>query len=175
MISDMLAYQQSFFGSTQVGDNASLVLNAVEYLGGGSDLIAVRSRGRFSRPFVVVDQIEAAAEKATATQVDALNAQIADYQQKLDSLGSAAPGQDEKLVHSAALAERDKIQEEIRQARTQLRKLNAGKREEIEALKARLQTDDMVWAPLTVLLIAVVLAVRRHARAGRYAARRTEQ
>ncbi len=175
MISDMLAYQQSFFGMEQVGDNASLVLNAVEYLGGGSDLIAVRSRGGFKRPFIVVDQIEAAAEKATASQVDALNTQIADYQQKLDSLGNAPPGQDEKLVHSAVLAQRDKIQEDIRQARTKLRKLNAGKREAIESLKARLQTDDMVWAPLLVLLIAVILAARRHALALRAAARRTEQ
>ncbi len=175
MISDVLAYQRTFFGTAQWGDNASVVLNSVEYLGGGSDLIAVRSRGGFKRPFLVVNEIEAAADRATASQVDTLNAQIADYQQKLDSLGSAAPGQDEKLVHSAVLAQRDKIQEDIRQARIKLRKLNAGKREAIESLKARLQTDDMVWAPLTVLLIAVILAARRHALALRAAARRTQQ
>jgi ABC-2 type transport system permease protein len=175
MISDLLAYQQTFFGSAEAGDNASLVLNAVEFLGGGSNLIAVRSRGQFSRPFVVVDRIEAAAEKATASQVDALNAKISDYQQKLDSLGSTGSDKETKLVHSTVLAERDKIQEDIRQARTDLRKLNAGKREQIDALKARLQTDDMVWAPLTVLMIAVVLGARRHARALRYAARRTQQ
>jgi ABC-2 type transport system permease protein len=175
MISDMLAYQQTFFGSAQVGDNASVVLNAVEYLGGGSDLISVRSRGGFQRPFVVVDQIEAAVDKATAAQVDALTAKIDDYQQKLDSLGAAAPGQDEKLVHSAVLAQRDKLQDDIRQARTELRRLNAGKREQIAALKARLETDDIVWAPLVVLMIAVILAARRHALALRAAARRTQQ
>ena len=159
MLSDMLAYQSSFFGQAQVGDNVSLVLNALEFLGGGSDLIAVRSRGRYNRPFVVVDRIEAAAEKATASQVDALNQKIADYEQKLDSLGPAGSEKEAKLLHSTALAERDKIEEDIREARKELRKLNAGKREQIEALKARLQTNNMVWAPAAVLLIAIVLAI----------------
>jgi len=175
MISDLLAYQTTFFGQAQVGDNAALVLNAVEFLGGGSDLIAVRSRGRFSRPFVVVDRIEAEAEKATASEVDALNQKIAEYQERLDKLRSTGSDEEAQLLQSQAMAEREKIQEEIRQARKQLRKLNAARREQIEALKARLQTHNMVWAPAMVLMIALTLAAARQVRARRYAARRMHQ
>ena len=176
MISDMLAYQETFFGTAQTGDNASLVFNALEFLSGSGDLIAIRSRGLFSRPFHVVDEIEARAEAETASEVEAVNKKIADYRKKLDELhGSAADEKDAKLVRSKALAERVKVQEEIRKARKELRRLNAGKREKIEALKASLQTHNMVWAPAVVLLIAIMLAGIRHVKAKRYAARRVRE
>ena len=172
LISDMVAYQDSFFGTTPVGDNASLVFNALDFLGGSGDLIAIRSRGRFNRPFDVVDRIEAAAEEATASEVEAVNNRIAGYREELRKLESAATEENVKLIESAAVAERRKLEEDIRTAQKDLRRLNAAKREKIEALKASLQTHHMVWAPATVLLIAVVLAVMRHIRARRYASRR---
>jgi len=141
MISDMLAYQETFFGPAQVGDNASLLLNSVEFLAGGSDLIAIRSRGRFSRPFHVVDEIEIKAEKATASQVEALDRKIREFEDKLRQLGNPQTEKDVKLLESKAVAERKRIQEEIRKARKEMRKLNAGKREQIEALKAWLQLE----------------------------------
>ena len=173
MISDVLAYQETFFGVAQADDNASAVFNALEFLSGTGDLIAIRSRGKFSRPFVRVDRIEAEAEKATADEVAAISKKIERFQENLRKLGAAATDKNVKLVESAAIAERQKVQKEIRNAKNQLRRLNAGKRERIEALKASLQTHNMVWAPAAVLLIAVVLAIIRAVRAKRYAARRT--
>jgi len=175
MMTDMLAYQQSFFGLAQVGDNASVVLNALDYLSGSGDLIAIRSRGRFSRPFEVVDAIEREAEEATAAQVEAINAKIASHQDKLRKLGTSATEETMKVIQSTALAERKKIQEEIRQAQKELRHLNAGKREKIEALQATLQTRNMVWAPTAVLIIAIALALLRYIKAKRYAARRAQE
>ena len=66
-ISDAVAYQSSFFGTKAVvGDNASLFLNSIDDLTGSSDLISIRSRGNFTRPFIVVDKIEEQAERETA-------------------------------------------------------------------------------------------------------------
>jgi len=172
MISDMIAYQDSFFGTSQVGDNASLVFNALDFLSGSGDLIAVRSRGRFSRPFDVVNDIEDEAEKATAVEVQAINDKISDYREKLRKLGDAGEEQDAKLVQSKALAERNKIQDEIRTAQKDLNRLEAGKRENIEKLGTKLRTLNMVVAPAVVLLIAVVLAGARYIVAKSYAARR---
>jgi len=173
MISDMVAYQETFFGPAQVGDNASLLFNSIEFLAGGSDLIAIRSRGRFSRPFHVVDEIEIKAEKATASEVEALDRKIREFEEKLRQLGTPQTEKDAKLLQSKAVAERKRIQEEIRKARKEMRKLNAGKREQIEALKAWLQFHNLFWAPAVVLLIAVSLAVVRYLKARHYAARRT--
>ena len=54
-ISDMVAYQRTFIGSIAIGDNATLLLNTIDELRGSSDLVSIRSRGNFRRPFVVVD------------------------------------------------------------------------------------------------------------------------
>ena len=171
-LSDMIAYQESFFGTTQVGDNASLLFNAVDSLSGSGDLIAIRSRGKFSRPFTVVDEIEAEAEKATAAEVAALNEKIDQYQAKLRELGQSAGKTDGKLIQSAALEERKKIQADIRKAQKELRVLQAKRREQIEVLGVAIRTFNMVAAAAVVLLVAIVLGIVRLARAKHYAARR---
>ncbi|NQT19486.1 MAG: GldG family protein [Planctomycetes bacterium] len=173
MITDGLAYQRSFFGVAQVGENASVVLNALEFLSGTGDLITIRSRGRFERPFLVIDKIETEAERATAEETEAINVKIRSFEEKLRKLGAAATEENADLIRSTAITGRRKIQADIRKARKELRALNTGKRKKIEALKASLQTHNMVWAPTAVLLVAIVLAVVRLIRAKRYAARRT--
>ena len=68
-ISDMLAYRDFYvFGKVPNADNAALILNTIDDLGGSSDLISIRSRGNFRRPFVVVDRIERDAEAETAKE-----------------------------------------------------------------------------------------------------------
>jgi len=172
MISDMVAYREEFFGAEQQGDNAPLVFNALDYLAGSADLIAIRSRGGFNRPFTVVDRIEREAEAATGDQVAALNERIKEYQDRLAKLGASSAGGNEKLIAGQAVAERKKVEEDIRAAQKELRRLNAGKRARIEALGMKIETHNLVWAPAAVLLIAIVLAVVRFVRARRYLARR---
>jgi ABC-type uncharacterized transport system involved in gliding motility auxiliary subunit len=172
MISDMVAYRETFFGSAQEADNAPLVFNALDFLAGSSDLIAIRSRGGFNRPFTVVDRIEREAEAATGDQVNAVNERIKEYQDQLAKLGASATGRNEKLIASEAVAQRNKVEQDIREARKELRRLNAGKRARIEALGMKIETHNLVWAPAAVLLIAIVLAVVRFVRARRYIARR---
>ena len=172
MIWDGIAYQRQFFGTSAAGDNASVVFNALDFLSGSGDLIAIRSRGRFERPFVVLDEIEAEAERATALEKEAINKKIARYKEDLRKLGASATRENVRLVHNKALAERQKLEEDIRGADRELRVLNAGVREEKDALKAALQWHNMLWAPAAVLLIAVALGLIRATRARRYAARR---
>lgn len=172
MISDMLAYRSSIFGASPQGDNASLLLNALDFLGGSGDLIAIRSRGSFDRPFVVVERIEREAEAATAGQIAELNESIKEYRERLDKLGASATEKNEKIIAGAALAERKKIEADIRATQKKLRQLNAKRRERIEQLGLTLQTHNMLWAPAGVLLIAIVLGIVRSIRRRRYAARR---
>ena len=172
MISDRVAYQQDFFGVTMAGDNVAAVFNAVDFLAGTRDLIAIRSRGRFNRPFIVIDEIEAKAEKATAKEAKAIALKIADFEKKLRALGAAANTENINLVRSKALIESNKLQDDIRAARKEERSLGASAREEIEDIKFLLTVHNVLWAPAAVLAIAIALAVARSARARRYAARR---
>jgi ABC-2 type transport system permease protein len=173
MVWDPLAYEDGLFRKVESGDNAPVVFNALEFLGDAGDLIAIRSRGRYQRPFVVVDEIEAEAEKATAKEAAAIRQKIASYEAKLRELEQQSGGQDRESLGQAALTEYRKIQDEIRLANTELRKLNAEKLKDIDRLKTTLQVHNMVWAPAVVLLIAIGLSIGRYVRARHYAARRT--
>lgn len=172
MLSDMMCYEQTFFGMAQVGNNASLLFNSVDYLAGDSDLIAIRERGRFERPFKVVDEIEKEAERATAEQVAQVNARISEFESKLNELGGGASLEEAQLIAGKAMAERSALETQIRSARKELKLLNARKLESKEQLKRRLQALNMVVAPAIILLIAIALAALRAAKAKRYAARR---
>ena len=172
-ITDQLSYQQQFFGVSQVGDGPSLVLNTIEFFAGSGDLISIRSRGRFSHPFKVVDEIEREAEEATAVEVEILNAKIKNYRDQLTKLGDSDDQKDLTLIRNAALDQRAKIETDIRQANKDLRRLQEKRREKVEALAASLQAWNMVAAPAVIFLIAIALAAVRHIRAKRYVVRRT--
>jgi len=173
MIADIVAYQQAFFGMTARGDNIAALFNALEFLSGTGDLIAIRSRGNFDRPFEKVLEIERSTDKATEEKIRSVQAEIDGFQAKLRDLNAKATKDNVELLESEAAAEQRKLQDALRKARKRLRELKAGKRAKIEALKARLRTHNLLWAPTVVLLIAVALAVARYAKALHYAARRT--
>jgi ABC-2 type transport system permease protein len=173
-ITDSMAYRETFFGPAQSGDNASFILNGLDFLGGNTALVEIRSRGKFQRPFTVVEKIERRTEEESAEEVEALQREISDYQSKLRSLGASATEENVKLIEKEALAKRREIETKIRQANKRLRKLQANRREAVDALGMRLQIINCTVAPAAVLLIAIVLAVIRHLKARRYAARRAE-
>jgi len=167
-ISDILAYQQSFFGAAVVGDNAALLMNSIDDLAGSSELIAIRSRGNFRRPFTKVDAIEADAEKASSEEEGRINAQIESFQQELNTVVSNAKGGDEELIGKSILDKKKDLEIKIREAQGKLRHVKADKRKNIEDLGNKLRNFNMLAAPSAILMLAVVLGVRRNARRRHY-------
>jgi ABC-type uncharacterized transport system involved in gliding motility auxiliary subunit len=167
-ISDMLAYQEAFFGKVVVGDNSALLLNAIDDLSGSSDLVSVRSRGNYRRPFIVVDEIEKQAEEATAEEVNKINAQIAIFQGQLQSIVASAKEGQEEVIGSSILQKKKELELKIHQAQRQLREVRMKRRERIESLGRKLQYADTSVAPAAILVIAVMLGVRRTVRKRHY-------
>jgi ABC-2 type transport system permease protein len=174
LLADYLAYQESFFGMAKVGDNESVVLNAVDFLAGSNDLIGIRSRGRLQRPFDRVDKIEAEADRASADEIAALEAQIRAAQERLNKL-TAPGGESQKVIAGAVAAEREKVQNEIYRAEKSIRQIKDRRRVKIEGLKARLQVANLALAPTAILVIAVALWTVQRLTARRYAARRNAE
>ena len=167
-ISDMLAYNDFFFGKVVVGDNSNLMLNAIDDLSGSADLISIRSRGNFQRPFVAVDQIEALAEAKTAEEEAKINAEIAGFQSELQSILSSAKKGEEEIIGSTILQKRKDLELKIHQARRQLRQVKMKRRQRIEQLGNMLRNFNMLTAPAVILIIAIVLGVRRGVRKRHY-------
>jgi ABC-type uncharacterized transport system involved in gliding motility auxiliary subunit len=167
-ISDNMAYQNSFFGKVVVGDNATLMLNAIDDLSGSSDLVSIRSRGNFKRPFTVVDEIEQKAEAETAEEVEKINLQIAGFQNELQSILSSAKEVQEEVIGSSIAQKKKQVELKIHQAQRQLRQVKMTKREKIEHLGNRLRQANMLAAPIVILIIAIVLGIRRGVRKRHY-------
>ena len=167
-ISDMLAYQRTFFGNVIVGDNGALLLNAIDDLSGSSDLISIRSRGNFQRPFEVVDEIERQAENETAQEVAKLNAEIAGFTNELQSILASAKEKEADVVGSSIVNKQREIELKKREAQRQLRQVRMIRRERIEHLGNRLRNFNMLFCPTVILAVAVVLGVRRSVRKRHY-------
>jgi len=167
-ISDMLAYRDFFFGKTALGDNSALLMNAIDELRGSSDLISIRSRGNFRRPFIVVDEIERQAEAETAEEEAKINAEIAGFQKELKSILASAKEGEEEIIGSSILQKKSILELKIHQAQRQLRQVKMKRRERIEHLGNILRNFNILVAPVVILIIAITLGVRRSVRKRHY-------
>lgn len=168
-LSDQMAYANAFFGKMVVGDNSALLINTIEDLAGSGDLISIRSRGNYKRPFTVVDKIEQQAEKESADEITLINAQIEGFNQELQSLASSAKGEEQQAVVGDTIVQKKRALElKIHTAQRQLRAVQAKRRVQIEELGSTLKMMNVGAVPGIVMVIALVLGVWRSARRRHY-------
>lgn len=168
-LTDMVAYQESFFGSKiVVGDNSALLLNAIDELSGSSDLVSIRSRGNFRRPFIVVDAIEKEAEEKTAEKMKGIEAAILGYNAELQRMVSSAKKGEEEVLGDAILKQRRDLEENIYYAEREKRVIRMERRKGIDSLGMKLQRRNTLMTPAAILIIAVVLGIRRNVRKRHY-------
>jgi len=166
---DQLAYANSFFGKVVVGDNSALLVNSIEDLSGSGDLISIRSRGNFKRPFTVVDEIEAQAERETADEMELINLQIQGFNQQLQTLVAGAKGEEaQEVIGSTIVQAKRDLELKIREAERQLREVRAKRRERIEQLGNSLRKYNMAAVPGIIMVVAVGLGIWRGARKRHY-------
>ena len=80
---------QNFFGvqiPQSVANNGDFVINTLDNLAGNTDLISLRSRGEFSRPFTVVEEIRRDAETQFRAQEQELQTRLEETEQKIAQL-----------------------------------------------------------------------------------------
>ena len=169
-ISDALAYGDSFFGIGKivVGDNSALVLNAIDKLSGSGDLISIRSRGNFRRPFTVVNEIEEQAKNEERQEVANINAQIKGFQSELRSIVASRKEGEQEVIGSSIMQKKRDLELKIHQAQRQLRQVKMTRRERIEHLGNMLRSFNMLMTPAGILIIAIVLGIYRSAKKRHY-------
>ena len=153
---------QNVFGRQFVrpmNDNISLMLNAVESLSGSNDLISIRSRGKYSRPFTKVQQLEISAQQKWQKEEEQLKAKLNSANQRLNQLQSAA-GQD-KAFSEEMLAEIKRFREERLETQKNLRKVRRGLREEVEKLGSKLFFMNTFLIPLILIALSFSLVLVR--------------
>lgn len=157
---------QDFFGQRipqPFADNAGFAINALDNLAGSDALISVRSRGRFSRPFVVVENLQRQAEARFREQEEILNQRLAQTEQRLAELQQGDnPEQALELTPEQQATVQQFLQEKLA-IRKELREVRYRLNADIEALGRSLKFVNIGLVPLllTVAVFGLWLLRRR--------------
>lgn len=157
-------------------NNGDFISNSVDNLAGSADLISVRGRQSFFRPFTKVDELRRQAGDQLRSKEKELDKELKDTEQKLAALEGGRAGNQASLSLSPEQeAELERFQHERVRIRKELRDTRRSLDVEIEALGTRLKAYNIVLVPSLLALGAIFLGIvrRRRLRAGRAAAAHT--
>lgn len=158
---DQFSIQRDQFlpGMSQIrtlNDNQSFVSNFVEYLGGSSDLIGIRGKASTARPFEVVEEMEAEAQKEYQAKLEVVEAELQQINAELSRLVSEQAGSGTIYATpelSAIIAEN---QEKQTQLRSEIRNIRRNLRQGIETLGTIIGAINLLWAPVALLIFALI-------------------
>jgi ABC-type uncharacterized transport system involved in gliding motility auxiliary subunit len=168
MLSDYLwVQQQNFFGQRIAqawANNGDLVLNSLDNLAGSSDLISVRGRAAFRRPFDRVDNLRVAAEDRFRAKEQELEEELRATEEKLTKLESGRNEQSALILTPEQQTELQRFQQERARIRKELRDVRLNLEQDIRGLGTLLKVVNILLVPALVAVIAVLIAVLRKRR-----------
>ena len=164
--SEQQVLNQTVFSPTN--GNLNFIESSVEMLAGDSNLISIRSRASANRPFLVVNQMEAAAEQRYQSKIDELENSIAETRQKLAALQNSNPSDQKTVLSPQQQAEIKKFRENEAKSDKELKQVRKDLRQEIDSLQNTLKWINIAAMPLLVTLAGLGFAVfKRQRRAAR--------
>jgi ABC-type uncharacterized transport system involved in gliding motility auxiliary subunit len=168
MLADFLwVHEQNFFGQRMAqawASNGDLVENTLDNLAGSADLISVRGRATFQRPFDRVERLRRAADERLHAKEQELEAQLRDTETKLTALQSKKDGGSSLILTPEQEQEIEHFQTEKLRIRKELRAVRAGLHEDIERLGTTLKIINIVVVPLLFAALAVAVWLWRRQR-----------
>ena len=158
---------QQFLGqriAIPLSSNADFVTNALESLTGSNDLISVRSRGSFARPFTKVEEIQQAAEQQFREKEQKLQARLEDTEKKLSELQSKKQDNGAIILTAEQQQEIERFLNEKIQLRKELRGVQHDMRKNIESLETTMKFINIGLMPLFIGLGGIMLGFYRSRR-----------
>jgi ABC-type uncharacterized transport system involved in gliding motility auxiliary subunit len=161
MLSDRMWVQVAQFMGQRIpqpfANNGDLVINALDNLSGGADLAGIRSRGRYSRPFTRVINLQREADDRLRQEEAELLDRLAETEQALADLNQTDDGQVIGQITPEIQEEVDRFNGELLDTRRRLRDVQYQLTEDIEQLGSRLLAINTFMIPflLTLLLLGV--------------------
>jgi ABC-type uncharacterized transport system involved in gliding motility auxiliary subunit len=166
---------QNVFGqhfSMAWANNGDFLANAVDNLAGSGDLISIRGRQSFFRPFTKVDDLRKHANEQLLAKEKELDTELKDTEKKLSELEAGRTNTNSLVLSPEQEAELTRFQQERVRIRKDLRDVRRSLDIEIERLGTRLKILNIGLVPALLAIGAIVLAFMRRSRlrAGRAAA-----
>ena len=152
-------------------NNGDFVINALDNLSGGADLVSIRSRGRYSRPFERVVKLQREADDRLRTEEAALLERLAETEEQLAALNTDEGGQLLGQLTPEIQTEIDRFNAELLDTRRSLRDVQFQLTADIEALGSNLKWFNTAAIPMLLTVIALFISLTRARRRRELAAR----
>lgn len=155
---------QNFLGMQMpqaFANNADFLINSIDNLGGNDDLISLRSRGEYSRPFVVVQQIRRDAEAQFRDQERALQAKLKEAEAKMQQLQAQRGEGGDYMLSQEQKNEINSFHKERLKTRKELRAVQHDLRKNIEKLGSMLKFINIGLIPILISIFAVGISIYR--------------
>ena len=152
---------QNFFGRKLLNafaKNGDFIANAVDNLLGSTDLIAVRTRPGFNRPFTRVEEIKRRADASLRGKEDELQGQLKTLETRLSELQPSKSNGGAQPLSAAQSAEIRTFQQQRQRIRVELRDVRSQLDASIRALGTRLKLLDILGVPLLLTLGSLAVA-----------------
>lgn len=147
-------------------DNAALILNFLDSLSGGSELMSLRARAPGRRPMETVDRMRETAQARFFNEQARLESRLASSQERLEELQSVGAtggffdGDIDAELSDLERAELARLREDIVTTRSRLRQIERDFRREIDQLELRLRLFTILGGPLLIGLFGIALFLR---------------
>jgi ABC-type uncharacterized transport system involved in gliding motility auxiliary subunit len=166
MLGDQMWVQlQSFFGqriANAFASNGAFLINALDSLAGSADLISVRSRETYSRPFTRVEELRVDAEARFRATEQRLQSELAETEQRLGELQTSREDSGNMLMTPEQQQEIDRFIDQRTEIRKELRAVQRGLDTDIERLGTVLKVINIALVPLLLAGFVLIAVWRRN-------------
>ena len=145
-------------------NNGDVVVNALDNLSGGADLVSIRSRGRYSRPFTRVIGLQREADDRLREQESELLDSLAETESQIATLNQGPDGQALGQITPEAQIEIDNFNQELLETRRRLRDVQFQLNEDIEQLGTTLKAVNTWLVPVLLSILILVAGYMRSRR-----------
>lgn len=157
MLSDDVAYQRTWFGETRPSNkNSAFLLNALQYTSGSTDLISVRSRGKFRRPFKKIEAQKKAIDNRIKEQENEFDEKQKRWTAELQELQNQSNSENQRLVDNETILKVNELNKKIEAQNRAKRKLNEQKEKEYEQLGNTFIFTTQFVMPILILVFGLI-------------------
>jgi vacuolar-type H+-ATPase subunit I/STV1 len=167
MLYDAFCLKQGDLGVGLItnGGNLPMLLNAVEVLVGGGDLIQVRNRKSPVRPFIKLKEMRETVEEKYRPQLIKLEKE---RQELAEKLSKARPQLDLKkgalIVDQATMNNIKEMEKNSKTIDKEVRNIRKEVNKEVEFRKTLIKTLNVLFVPFLVGMVGILFAMQRRTR-----------
>ncbi len=138
--------------------NLSFAQSTIEFLGGDSRLIAVRSRASLNRPFTRVKEMEEKAQSAYRNEIRDLENSLQETQQKLNELQRTKKESQRLVLSAEQQQEIANFRQREAEMKKKLKQVRRSLRQDVDKLQNRLKFINIAGMPVAVIAAGIAVA-----------------